>query len=630
MKKKEKKDKSSKRTGIRMIRIDHTNIDFLKKICSKSGYGWHEMYYLNANKYYTCLRIHEFPEQSSIKMINELNNIENVMVTVDGENISPVDYDKKIEKVINKEYDKQDETKKITSFRRSSENIKELMQFDKYIVDSKETVKEITVRIYVFGNTYEELQDRVQRLDNVLRRKKMRGYIHTNDMTSDVKALTSFDNAEKTMVASSTVAEMMMRSEINMVDDNMGLIGYTNNGLFAPNPFLFSFTSYCKAFLGKTGSGKSALFKRMFECLYIRGNHIQYIFDIHGEYKDICKKLGISIVSISEKNYINYSQIFYTENSNGIISEVDIINKISSMTSIFISVNSLNLNRDNTIIKQYKKFLRDALLPYIGKSINELSNDDWFTLDTILNNIKADQEVERIRYEKEKEDIYTLMLCLEEMIHEYGVLFNHKTNMNFDLENSLCFDFSFLLNNDNKIIKTAYVELFLNYVSYGFYLNKKRNEEEMKKRKIDLSELVEPLFTLDCAIDEFMTFAVSRSFLERCVDLIKYARKAYCGFSFMIHTTSDLTKGYENNGDLLVEIFGLSVHKYIGEIDGTSLDTLKSLVPCLNERDLLIISKFKKGADGARSFMAIINDAIKIPFNSIVTPFQSSYYGGGK
>ncbi|WP_115715093.1 helicase HerA domain-containing protein [Amedibacterium intestinale] len=628
--KKRLKEEKKKGNKIKAIKIDRKNIEFIKQICSVSGYDWYQMYYINANKYFTCLRLHEYPESSSIEMINELTDISNVLVTVDGSNLSMADYESKIEKVIQKEDNKGQDTNKFTAYRKSRENIKELGTFDRYISDSKETVKLITIRLYVFGKTKEELNDNVQKIDNVLRRKKMRAYVHVNDLFSDVKAITSFDNPEKTMVASSTVAEMMMRSEINMVHENVGLLGYTNNGLFAPNPYRFEFTSYCKVFMGKTGSGKSALFKRFMESFYLRGNHTQYIFDIHKEYGQICSMLGIPVVGLSEGHYINFVQIFYTESDDGTIKENDIANKISAITNTFISMHSLDMGRDVTLIKSFKKILRDFYKDYIGKDLMSITDNDWFTLEDVYKQVKQMFDEERFKIAEERSDMYRLKLCLEEMIFEFGSLFNQKTNMHFDLEKSICFDFSFLMNNKNEMMVSAYIELFLNYVSYGFYLNKRNNEKALKEKGLSWNDFKEPLYTLDCAIDEFMKYAVSRSFLKNVDDLIKYARKSFCGFSFMIHTTSDLIKGYENHGDLLESIFSLSVHKYIGEIDGKSLDTIGSLVPALTDNNLLVISQFKKYADGSRPFMAVVNDNIKIPFISIVTPFQSSYYGGGK
>ena len=616
------------REQIRKIKIDHTNYEMLKKICAHGNLSFHENYFLNGNKYFTCLQIFDFPEESYMGFVNQLIGNKNVFVKVDVSSVNQMDYDVRIERAIKKQDGDLDETKKYTKARKASKNKNQLLQFDSYIDKSKETVKMMTLRVYVFGNTKEELDENLLFVENQLSRMKMRGYVQLNDMDTDYKALTSFDNPVKKMVASSTVSDMMMRSEINHIDKNCVLIGRTGNGLLAPNPFLFDYTSYGKVFMSKTGGGKSALVKRMIEGMEVRGNHIQYIFDIHNEYRDYCRMLNIPIASINENTYVNFLQMFYTESSNGVINKLDITNKLDSVVTTFVSFYKLDAKADKTVIMQFKRSIRNFYDEYLGKNINDLKNEDWFVLSDVYEKLKDDIKGELFRG-IEQSDIYVLELCMETMIKDYGMLFNEQTNIEFDLTRSLCFDFSFLQNNSDKIVKASYMEMFLNYVSYGFYLNKIHNENVMKEKGIKIYQLSEPLYTCDCLVDEFMECAVSRSFLERCRSLVVYARKAFSGFSYVIHATKDFEKGMRYNGDLLTELFELSVHKYIGEVGGSSLSALGELIPSLTDNDLLKISRQKKNTDGSREFMAILNDNIKIPFTSLVTPFQRSYYGGG-
>lgn len=615
---------------IQKFKIDKSNIDFLKTVCSKSNMSFHELYYVNSNRYFTCLQLIDFMENSNKGFLNQFISNKNVLVTIDVSNMSTLEYDNIVEKSINKQEDEKDNTKKFTTVRRANQNVNELINFDREITDEKMTAKTMTVRLYVFGKTKDELDENVFRLEDELRRKKCEGTIQTNDLQSDYTALTSFDNPVRKLVSSKTVAEAMMRSEISIVDKNIGLLGYTASGVLATDPYSFKHSSYCKAFIGSTGSGKSALFKRLAEMLIIRGDHIQYFFDIHGEYIDFCKQNGVTIVSINEKTYINLMQIFFTLNDDGVITKQDIADKISSVVSTFCSLNGLNQNNsiDLTVIKQFRKLLRLKYENYIGMNINEMVNNDWFTLGEVLNELN-----ERFKNNKnlpiEEKDMYIIQLCIDQMCSENGNLFDRKTNVDFDLTQSLCFDFAFLRNSKDSMLKASYTELFLNYVSYGFYLNMKRNNEELRKRSLKIYEINRPFWTCDCALDEFMEYAVSRAFLNNTVSQIKYARKAYSSISFMIHATDDLEKGIEHNGDLLGEVFSLSVHKYIGQIDGKSISSIKYLVPVLNDYDLSVITKFKKGKNQEREFMAVINDKDKIPFTSIVTPFQRGYYGGG-
>ena len=88
---------------------------------------------------------------------------------------------------------------------------------------------------------------------------------------------------------------MLMRSEINKIDEDVALIGYTRNGLYAPDFYSFENYSYNKIFIGGMGSGKSALLKSIGESTILGGSHIAHIFDIHEEYDDYAKQLDISV-----------------------------------------------------------------------------------------------------------------------------------------------------------------------------------------------------------------------------------------------------------------------------------------------------------------------------------------------
>ncbi|MDQ0359987.1 helicase HerA domain-containing protein [Breznakia pachnodae] len=611
----------------RVFSIDKNNYDFLKKICSHSSISWHELYYVNANKYFTCLEIFDYMENSSFGFLNSIISRNNTLVTADISSMSTLEYDKRIENSLEKQDNTKNTTNKRISFRRASKNTGQLLDFERQIDNTKDSVKTMTVRIYLFGKSKEEVQDELDRLVNKLVELKMQGYTQTNALDEDYKALGSFSDPVRKMVSSSTVADMMMRSEINKVDKNGMLIGYTSFGVVAPDIFSFENTSYCMVFMSITGGGKSALFKSIAEGLELRGNHVQFLFDRHGEYREYCKRIGIEYITIDEGNTLNPCQMYYVENTDGIIRDNDIQSKISSLTNGFIKHNSLDLKLDKTVIKQFKLLLNYFYKKYKGKKLDDVKK--WIVYGDVLTELK--KRIKEGHYRKVAEhDIYVIELGLMDMTDNYGYLYNQRTNLNIDLTKSVCFDISFLQNNDDELVLSSYVKMLLNYVSYGFYLNKKRNEEEMERRNIKIYELDHPLYTCNCAIDEFMDYATDRSFLEDCVSLQKYGRKAFSGLTFMIHATDDLKKGLDNNEDLLSQIFGLSVHKFIGEVDGKSLYSLQKLIPALNDDDIEIIKGLKKNPeDGTREFMGIFNNKEKVPFKSIVNKFQRDYFGGG-
>lgn len=622
MKKKEKKERN-------FIEINKGNIDFLKRICSKSGYSWHELYYVNANKYFTCLQIREYPEETWGGFMNDVIDMTDVLLTCDVSNLAYMEYEDRFEKIIGKHEDEKfdaSNANKFRKFKRASKAIQSINTFDNYIDATGDAIKEVSMRIYMFGKTHEELQNKLDKVMNVLDAKNIRGFIQTNNLADDVKALTMLDNPVRTMMPSKAVAELMKQSSINRVDDGAGLIGYTANGKYAPDIFSVGNYSYNTIDIGGTGAGKSSLRKKFEKLMILCGNHKEFLFDIHEEYDEYCKVLKIPRVSINENNNVNIMQLFhvYNKEEDDIIRENDIQTQKSLVLGRFRSVTGFKA--PSTMIK-LNNILNDFYIPYLKKSLKSLSNDDWGTLGEVLALVNAIDTKHMV--DKEQEDIYYIKEGLQLMCESYGYLFNRKTNMDFDLTHSICFDLSFLRENDDKKVLSSYVSLLMNYVSYGMFLNLEENQKLMKEKGLKIYDLKRPLKTMRIVIDETAKY-IDDDFLTDVLAGIKFARKASAGFGFIFHSLADIKKAVSNESDKrLSELFELCTNKYIGIVDGETLRELPDYVRGLTEQDMNVIGSFEKGPNDERTFLAIDDQKRKTVFTSIITRREREYFKGG-
>lgn len=618
-----------KRKPMNAIRITPENYAFIKAICSKSGYSFHELYYINANRYFTCIQVFNFMDNSKLGCLNSIIGLSNTLVTMDVQHLDRTEYDDVMEKNIKNAGNEQEDSRKFMKFLRAKEQMSNLMIFNDYVDSTKDSIKLLTLRIYLFDKTKEALQDRYDVMNNKLYRLKLtENYIQTNNLEADVKALTQFDNPIKKMVCGETIADFMAHSGVNIVDQNCALLGITANGLYAPNFFSLKNSSFSTLIIGSMGSGKSACIKKIEKNRILKGNHISYIFDIHGEYTDFVNQMEIPTVGISEKESINFFQMFYVEEEDGVIRRVDVTNKIAEVTATFCEFNNLNVHDDNTLIMQFEKLVRGFYERYLDRNIEELTNDDWFVLSDVLKGYKKQTNVKKRYKSVEENDLYILELCLDKMIHEYGYLFDRKTTIDFDLNKSVRFDVSFLRNNPNKSLKSAYINLLLNYVSYGAYLNMKTNNRLMRERDIKVYELTEPLQTLNILVDETMEYA-DYAFLKKVNALHKFLRKAYASFSFIIHGTADTVKALSAHGDMYSQLFSLCTTKIIGSVDGESASKLIDLIPEFSKQDEKIVTGFKKGSNGERSFLVVDDQKRKTRITTIISLFERSFFGGG-
>ncbi|WP_159649785.1 hypothetical protein [Erysipelothrix aquatica] len=619
--------------------ITSKNAPALAKIASQSGISWHELYYVNENRYFTVFQIVEFPESSSTNMFASINKSNFAFLSIDFEHVDSKEFADIEDKTFEKSENKKEDAKTRTQYKRAGLNQKEMERFSRYIDASKNSVKSMSVRVFVFGSTFDELQDNSKKVTNLLVKAKMRGVIQTNNLLEDYQGLTLFSNPQAQLVSSGNLADMTLSSNVNIVDYHAAVLGMTETGVYAPNPFSFKNSSYNIAFLGGMGAGKSALLKKLFKNMLIRGNYIPLIFDIHDEYDLICEVLRIPRVSYSENNNINFMALFYVESEDGMIRMNDVQTKISSIKETFKGFTGIE--REQTILR-LGHFLNIFYRDYIARSFDDIEHKLWGTLDEVLKAVNEeivhiqdknwngkDTEGEPVVLGEYLKDLYNLQTGLQEMCNNYGYLFNRRTNIDFDLTKPLCFDISFLRNNSDAKVKASYVSLLMSYASYGVYLNLQRNQAKEIETGVKMYEREEPYFMFHLILDEFMQYAESRAFLNDVLNFLKYARKAYSGLVIVIHTTDDTQNSLAEAGDLLRATFDLITNKYVGRTGVGSAANLPKLLRGVTENDAIAVTKFVKGEKGERKFLVVDDQGRKIYFTSIVTNRERGYFKGG-
>ncbi len=625
------------------MQINSKNIEPLKRIVSRSGLSWHELYYVNENRYYTVFQVIDFPEESHYNILKKLNNRKDVFCLVDYDHMNQADFNERHNKVFEGSERKKDDAKTRSAYRKATEEQRDYEDFVDYINATKNTVKRITLRVFVFAQTLEELQSKSNEVTDELLALKMTGYIQTNNLLEDYQALTKHSNPVAQDISSGTLADLTLSSNINVVDYHAAILGMTPSGVYAPNPFSFRNHSYNLAFMGGTGAGKSAVLKKLQKNLLIKGNHTPLIFDIHKEYDDYCKRLKIPIVSFDENTHVNLMQIFYVDNDKGdsILRENDIQIKVSSIKETFRS--QTGIDRRQTLLK-LTGFLTKFYSEYKAKDFMELNDEDWKTLATVKEMVAneitliqsegwngLDSNGEPAIRKEYQEDLYNIQTGLNDMCTNYGYIYDRKTNIDFDLSKPLCFDLSFLRNNSDINVLGSYVMLVLNYAAQGEYINLQKNLEMERRldKRLSAKTHHEPYFTHSVIIDEFMKYAGNRGFLNEINNHLKYMRKAFSQLVIVVHTTQDTQKDLDNAGDLLSSIFDLCTTKYIGKSELESAKLLPGLLQGVTMNDAITVSKFIKGENGERKFLVVDDQKRKLYFTSIITEREQSYFKGG-
>ncbi|MFV0394238.1 MAG: hypothetical protein ACK5LC_07565, partial [Coprobacillaceae bacterium] len=487
----------------KILRINKKNEEFLKSIQSRTPYIFHELYYCHNNRYGTTIQIFDYDEVSHMGFMNAFISDNDIVVTGDISHIKELEYNDTFDKMMTNTSEEANDSKKLSIFKDKNKTIQEFNEFDNHLKSERLNPKHMTLRLFVMADTEDSLKIKVNQILRDLELKKMGGYIQTNNLKSDVQSLTSFSNPIKQMVSPSTIADVLMRSEINIVDEGIPLLGLTTNGLYAPDLYNYYNHSYHVKTLGGFGSGKSSLIKSLEEGYYIRADHTMHLLDKHKEYVEYCKKLDILRVAIDENNHINLCQIPYVMNKEGIVKDEDITSRIGLIVTIFkVSTETY----DGKVIKQLKKHLRGKYKRYNGQKLDDITNEEWFILGDVLNDVISNEE-QGLYKTIEMDNIYEMRLGLDDMICTYGFIYNKKTNMKFDLTKSLCFDVSFLTDIEDEKVTSGYMTLLVSYLGKGVKINLEKNNKLMKELGVKPHQLKRPFFTHAIPIDETMDYA---------------------------------------------------------------------------------------------------------------------------
>lgn len=615
----------------RNILIDRENVRDLEKIMSRSGVSFHETYYVSANQYWTCYEIHEFSTNHTKPfMFDKLNAFPDSILSIDYSHVLKNDYNASADKIINKSDDSVNDSKKFSNFLDNSEVMKQNIEFYKHIRSTGQSVKNISVRVYLYADTLDRLEKQKVKLLDLFKDMEVKGYIQINDLISYYKGITNFSNTVKTMVASENLTDMIMFKELNKINPLASPIGITVKGVYCPDFFNFENSSYSIAVMGATGSGKSAITKLILEDMILKDDIVQ-ILDIHHEYDLIAKRYGLANPQINENTNINLCQIYsLSDLKKGVIRDVDIMTKISLITTTIAELNEINMKQEFTMMNLFHDLVYDQLAKFKGLALNEIKNDEWCVLSDIYDYLL--EKKEKKEFENEAlQDVYKLEGILKKTIKGFGFLYNNKTNIDVDLNQSIVFDISFLKSEQSTSIKGSYLTLMADFLSKAMNLNEQYNQLQEQEQNISLSkhERSRPFRCLMQIFDEFGQYLDNRPFLKQIELSVMLGRKSYAGIMIIMHTTENILKSAEQNGDLITSIFNLCVNKILGNVDGTAVEKLPTLVNCVNTRDCVQLSQLTKGKHGEREFLIVDSNNVKYWVTSIVTNSQKTYFKGG-
>ena len=600
--------------------IDKNNYPILNRICSKDKPAFHESYYVHANMYWTCLQVIELAQVNSRYLLENILSMDGVSATLDVEHLDHMTLQEFMGGGIDKTDDNMAVQNRYKDFFKNRKKNRLAKEFTAYLDATKEEGKVFTLRLYIKVETKEQLQDKLEKVLLRLKEKEIRASIQINDLRSEYKSLTTFADTQKYIASSALIMNMLMIRNVSVIKPYVSVLGYTHNGVYAEDYASYQYQSFSVCFIGKQGSGKSAMMKTVLEDALLRNDHI-IVLDIHNnEYQGLCDRYGVPAVSFNESMYLNPVEIFSGEQEE--ISGYDVMTAVSKLFDILNPKRSLSVTQADRL----SIILSEMYEPYLGKKLTDLKREDWFLISDIKRYIEK-QKANGAYAEEMKHDIYVIETWLEKYIKSYGSMFDHHTNVSIEMDRSLRFDVSFLNNIKDEIVTSSYLTMLFSYISKSVMENERYNNE--KEQSLPREKLLRATRALYVSFDETSKYLAYPAFLKAVNQLMKLTRKARTVFLFAIHSKDDVDVEDQEVMTEIASLFKLCANYIIGQIDGETGDFLSHFIPALSKQDMRTAAGFRKGMKGERTFIAVNDRGEKVQFRSLISEKQQKYYGGG-
>ena len=511
-----------------------------------------------------------------------------------------------------------------------------------------ETLRFVTIRLYVSARRLEELEERVTKIQSAVETAEYHCTVLLHEQKQEWQSLLlpykrqqKLSNARDGQILPGSAISDGNPFNFSYLSDPYSCYMGSTPTMGSFNFNLFTKTkkrlSYNALVYGAMGSGKSTLLKKLIEVQALFGDYVR-ILDPSGEYQPLVEALGGKYLSLDGRDGIlNEFEIQKTDENEGTCW----VQHVSKLTAIY------RLRRQNQCgqneLNTYSKLLLDfyisfGIIPKDGKITQQtpvcgLPSEYYPTMSDFLTYLnKRIQEYEPSADAEHGELGKKFLLQADEvrstyenLVRNYGSLLDgHTSIQNISQTQVLCFNVYTVLKLEPAICSGILYNALMMYWDHCVRVGS-RMKALYENREIAERDIIHSMVIVDES--HHILNAQFVDCVRQMTVMAREMRKYFSGIVFATQLITDNLKGDNASTEekAVQDLFDLATYRFIGKQTATCIPVLESKFPGMyTETELYRIPSLDMG-----SFMVTAGDQnLEVKF--FITEVEDRLFAGGR
>lgn len=530
----------------------------------------------------------------------------------------------------------------------ASRRYQELKELRDAVANQGETLRYVTIRLYVSAKRLDDLEERLIRIQGAVETAEYHCTVMLHEQKQEWQSLLlpyrkqqKLNNARDGQILPGSVLGDGNPFNFSYLSDPYSCYMGSTPTMGSFNFNIFTKTkkrlSYNALVYGMMGSGKSTLLKKLIETQTLFGDYVR-VLDPSGEYRGLVQELGGKYLSLDGADGIlNEFEIQRVDENEGVCW----VQHVSKLTAIYRlrRQNQCNQNELNTYSKLLLDFYIDfGIVPADGKITSQtpvcgLQPEQYPTMSDFLNYLDK-----RIQEYKPSEDAEhgelgkkfllqadEIRSTYENLVRNYGNLLDGHTSIrNISQVQLLCFNIATVLKLEPAICSGILYNALMLYwdhcVRVGSRMKALHEAQQISERDIIHSMVV---------VDEshHILNAQYTDCVRQLTIMAREMRKYFSGVVFATQLITDNLKDDQASSEekAVQDLFDLATYRFVGKQTATCIPVLEGKFPGMyTETELYRIPSLDMG-----SFIVSAGDQ-NLEVRIFITEIEDHRFAGGR